>query len=239
MTYLPVLVLHDGIAVVRDDLVGGGTKATCLDEALRGHHHIVYASPRFGGAQVAIAVSARKVGARATIFCAAARQPHLRTLCAQRLGAQIKTVRPGYLSVVTRRARDYARQHNALLLQFGATSETLVTAIARRANAVWREYGPFDEVWCAGGSGTLLAGLHRGMRDLIRTPHFHVVQVGKPLKCPSEVTVHVHPLPFEIASEEPCPFPSDPHYERKAWETCRQLKRGQRILFWNVMGECY
>ena len=62
--------MHDGVAVVRDDLVDGGTK-------LRGAlayvqhfdaQHFVYASPREGAAQVAIAQACRMIGKQCTIF---------------------------------------------------------------------------------------------------------------------------------------------------------------------------
>lgn len=42
---------HDGIAVVRDDLFLGGTKARFLPALFDGADEVVYASPAEGGAQ--------------------------------------------------------------------------------------------------------------------------------------------------------------------------------------------
>jgi hypothetical protein len=49
-----------GVFVVRDDLLMGGTKRCYADQLIRGHREVVYASPAYGGAQIAIAWSARE-----------------------------------------------------------------------------------------------------------------------------------------------------------------------------------
>jgi hypothetical protein len=72
--------------VVRDDLFPGGTKARFLGLLFNGAEEVVYASPAEGGAQVALAPVARKLGKRATIFVARRGKPHLRTRQAAKLG---------------------------------------------------------------------------------------------------------------------------------------------------------
>src|SRR5438093_13235485 len=64
----------------------------------------------------------------------------------------------------------------------------------------------------------------------------HVVQVGRALS-PSDVayaSIHVYPAPFGREGREKPPFPSDPHYDAKAWEQCAARKNHGRVLFWNV-----
>lgn len=85
-----------------------------------GAEEVVYASPAEGGAQVALATVARKLGKRATIFVARRAKPHPRTLQAAKLGAKIVPIAPGYLSVVQARAREYCAQSGARLMPFGA-----------------------------------------------------------------------------------------------------------------------
>ena len=76
----PVVVLHDGVFVVRDDLYDGGTKARYVAQLFNEADEVVYASPAEGGAQFALATVARSLGKRATIFVAARAKPHPRTL---------------------------------------------------------------------------------------------------------------------------------------------------------------
>ena len=66
----PILEMHHGIAVVRDDPFPGGTKARFIAQVFDGLQEAVYASPPEGGAQTAIATVARRLGKRATIFVA-------------------------------------------------------------------------------------------------------------------------------------------------------------------------
>jgi diadenosine tetraphosphate (Ap4A) HIT family hydrolase len=66
----------------------------------------------------------------------------------------------------------------------------------------------------------------------------HVIQVGREL-APQDVanaTIHVYPRPFADVAKTLPPFPSDPHYDAKAWETMTARKGPGRVVFWNVAG---
>jgi hypothetical protein len=226
-----VLAEHAGVLVVRDDLYPGGTKARFLGMCFAGVDEAVYASPAEGGAQTALATVARRLGKRATIFVAARRRLHARTLEAAGLGAKIVTVRPGYLSVVQARARDYCSLSGAKLVPFGVDMPEAIDAIAASARATGIDP---DEVWCAAGSGVLARGLAKAWPKARR----HVVRIGRKL-APAEVagaTIHEYPLPFGREAMARPPFPSDPHYDAKAWELCAARKGAGRVVFWNVAG---
>jgi hypothetical protein len=150
---------------------------------------------------------------------------------AKRLGAKVMQVSPGYLSTVQARARDYSCQAGARLAPFGVDIPEAIEAIAEAARSI--EIEP-DEVWCASGSGVLARGLASAWPNARR----HVVQVGRTLTA-NEVagaTIHVYPLPFGREAKTKPPFPSDPHYDAKAWEQCAARKGRGRVLFWNVAG---
>jgi len=85
----PVIIEHDGVLVVRDDLFAGGTKARFLSTVFEGADEVVYASPAEGGAQVALAIVAGRLGKRATIFVARRATPHPRTTEAAKLGTTV------------------------------------------------------------------------------------------------------------------------------------------------------
>jgi hypothetical protein len=91
-----------------------------------------------------------------------------------------------------------------------------------------------DEIWCASGSGVLARGLAAAWPNARR----HAVQVGRTLtrRDVAGATIHVYPAPFGREARNKPPFPSDAHYEAKAWEVTTAGKGAGRVLFWNVAG---
>lgn len=192
---------------------------------------IVYATPAEGGAQSALAWAARATGKRSTLFVAKRATPHPRALMAKALGATVYQVTPGYLSVVRKRAQDYCAATGAVHAPFGLNTPEAIETIAAAALATGIEP---DEVWCASGSGVLA----RSMAQAFPMARRHVVQVGRALT-PEDVagaTIHVHPLSFGQTCRSQPPFPSDPHYDAKAWEIAKARRGAGLVLFWNVTG---
>ena len=228
----PVVREHDGASVVRDDLLEGGTKLRYLADLYGpGLREVVYASPCEGGAQISLAVAARMAGGKATIFCAGRKKQHGRTLEAMSLGANVQSVRPGYLSVVQARAREYARETGAYLLPFGGDIPGAVEAIARAA----RSSGASPRVvWCAAGSGTLVRGLRLAWPDA----QLNAVVVGKSVTDQQIGYAVRHRVEYAFKDEARTrpPFPSDLHYDAKAWEVCMASPVRPLTVFWNVMG---
>jgi hypothetical protein len=172
---------------------------------------------------------AADLGKRATLFCAARKAEHGRISAARALGANYHFVKPGYLSVVQARAEEYADATGAKLAKFGLPGA--VDAIAQAAGATGFEP---DEVWCASGSGTLARGLAKAFPWARR----YVVEVGRELS-PADVdgaAIVKQGLRFSQPSKERTPFPSDPHYDAKAWAECKARHGGGLVLFWNVTG---
>lgn len=237
----PIITKHAGIDVLRDDLLPGGTKARYFAWLFERYDHVVYASPTFGGAQIGLAYSARSAGKRVTLFVPERKKPHPRTLEARAAGAQVFLVPAGRQNVLEARARAFASVNGAFLLPFGGDTPEAQDAISAAAREVWKREGPWDEVWCAAGSGTLTRGLQAGM-PLAR--HF-CVQVGRPPKH-GAADCFIADVPFETVEESLPPFPSCPNYDAKAWFIMRRHinvllwpeggNDGVRRLFWNVIG---
>lgn len=227
----PTVVEHDGIHVVRDDLIGGGTKARYIVRLFDQADEIVYASPAEGGAQTALAWAAQALGKRATIFVAKRKVPHPRAHMAKALGAKVLQVSPGYLSVVQARAAAYAKARGVCLAPFGMDMPEAIDVIADAARATGLKP---DEVWCASGSGVLSRGLAAAWPDARR----HVVQVGRALSAAdvAGATIHKHALDFGLVSQTIPPFPSDRHYDAKAWEIAKARRGAGLVVFWNVTG---
>jgi hypothetical protein len=215
------------VTVVRDDLLVGGTKEAALVCFIGDlpENELVYAGPRQGYAQIALAAACRAVGKKATLVLAESKTPHSRTAKAVALGANVVTVKPGYLSVVQARARTYCETTGARMLPFGLACEDMVSAIATRARSI--PVTP-TEVWSVAGSGTL----QRGLQMAWPFARFFAVQIGKtPDVGKAEVIVAAER--YEQDAKFPPPFPSCSNYDAKAWAHIL-LSSNPEILFWNV-----
>lgn len=221
----PKIVEHDGILVVRDDFIAGGTKARAVPALFDHRAEYVYASPVQGYAQVALAHCASEHGKRATIFCAARKEKHPRTVEAERAGARIVEVSPGYLSVVRKRAADYCGMFGAKLLPFGLDTPAIRKALAGVALTLDVEPA---EVWTVAGSGTLTCSLQAAWP----AARFHAVRIGAEPKA-GRAKVWNAPEKFDDQAKYPPPFPSCANYDAKAWRFIRQHAR-PGALFWNV-----
>lgn len=227
----PQIAEHDGITVVRDDLFPGGTKARFLPLLFDGVDEVVYASPAEGGAQTALAAVGKALGKTATIFVAKRKVPHGRARLALQMGAQICQITPGHLSVVQARAKAYAEAVGARLMPFGGDLPEAVDVIAAAAASTGLQP---DEVWCAAGSGVLIRGLAKAWPNA----RLNAVQVGRDLE-PDDVagaTIHVAPFKFGDECPEAPPFPSDQHYDAKAWLIAKAQHGPGLCVFWNVTG---
>ena len=223
----PVVERHGNIVVVRDDYLEGGTKQAALVDVLPrlNVQEVVYASPVYGYAQVALAIVCRDLGMRATIFCAARRTPHRLTQRAISAGANVVQVPVGYMSVVRCRATEYCNRTGATLLPFGLDTDEMRSEIAVRAKHV--QYDP-QEVWCVAGSGTLT----RALQDAWPAAKHYAVRIGAEPSV-GRADVYVAPEKFEQDAKRPPPFPSCRNYDAKAWRfVLEHAKSG--ALFWNV-----
>lgn len=230
---MPKITVHDEIMVVRDDLYLGGTKKRFIKPFISKHPALefVYASPAEGGAQTSLAQACLETGKKATIFVAKRAILHPRALMVKRLGGKIVQVPHGYLNVVQSAATKYAEKKSAFLLPFGMDMPEAIAIISKTAISLG--VTP-DEVWCAAGSGTLARALALAWPKAKR----HVVQVGRELK-KAEVggaRIHIYPREFKQHAMSRAPFPSDPHYDEKAWEVCLAKHGKGKILFFNVTG---
>lgn len=224
---------HNGITVLRDDLLTGGTKSILMPSIIGDSEEYVYASPVYGGFQIALAAYCQKVGKKSTIFCAKRKNQHENTLQCIGYGAKIVEIPYGYLSVVEKRARDYCEETGAEKLVFGGSSMENKILIGDRMREIISELGREPkEIWCAVGSGTLVDSI------LMATSTAKVfgVEVGVEYKeTHPRLTIMKYDKPFDKPSKHKAPFPSVPNYDLKAFEYCEKYKESDDVLFWNVL----
>jgi hypothetical protein len=224
----PAIWVHDGISVVRDDLLPGGTKRRAIHLLFNSvADEYIYASPAQGAAQIALAYAARDYGKKATIFVAQRKQLHPFTHEAAVLGANIIQVPMGFLSNVTAKARAYCfGQDRRCLLPFGLDHEFMIEGIANVARSL--DITP-HEVWSITSSGVLTRGLQRAWPEA----RFFGVQVGATPDAGRCETVYVAPERFEQNAKHPPSFPSCSNYDAKAWQFVKRYA-SPGALFWNV-----
>lgn len=225
MLAAPIIIEHEDIFVVRDDLLPGGTKRRAIHVFFDDHDEYVYASPVWGYAQVALAHAAIDYAKYATIVCAQHRERKPLTVQAQQLGANIIEVNPGYLTVTQARAREYAQAHHAKLLPFGLDDPAFINEFARIAREL-----PITptEVWTITSSGVLSRALQLAWPDA----RFFGVQVGATPDA-GRATVMKAAETFERPARVRPPFPSCLQYDAKAWTFIKQ-HASKGALFWNV-----
>lgn len=243
----PIIVEHEGIHVVRDDLFTAGTKARGADYLI-GHdpankditEWVYGSSPATGFAQISIPFVCNKYNKKSVIFMAARSMDKLHEYQKRgiALGGIYHWVPNGMLNVTQKRAHDYVQEepNRRRLLPIGVEHPTVFGCLIRVARAL--PIRP-DEVWSVGSSGTLSRALQMAFPDAT----VHVVSSGGHRMGPSELGRAIfHPTKYkfnqEVKKEELPPFPSAPTYDAKAWPVMKQWHeengRGKTVLFWNV-----
>lgn len=235
-----VIEKHYGIYVLRDDLLEGGTKSILMNKIDEPNiNEFVYASPVYGGFQIALSVYCKSVGKKATIFCAKRIEKHNNTQKCIDYGANIIEVPFGYLSVVEKKAREYCKNKKQIKkINFGANSDENKKIISERVKNVINKLDfKLDEIWCVIGSGTLISSILMTVDESIKV---YGVEVGAkfiPENEYSNLTIITYPKKFDKESNIIIDFPSTPNYDKKAFEYCLKynINTNKNILFWNVL----
>jgi len=229
----PIVEEHEGFLIVRDDLIGGGSKIRFADYLIRSQPEIkewVYgSSPATGYAQISLARLCTKYDKKAVIFMAdrAVEKRHPYQLQAIQEGAIMNWVPNGMLSVTEKRARDYVSDNptSRRLLPIGFDDPTVIASIIRVAQSM--DVSP-SEVWTVGSSGTLTRGLQLAWPDA----EFHCVRVGH-TGTYGRAKIYKSSYAFNKPTKVLPPFPSAPTYDAKAWEFMLE-HASPGALFWNV-----
>jgi hypothetical protein len=231
---IPIIKEHYGINVLRDDLLEGGTKSVLMHNIDHPSiNEFVYASPVYGGFQIAISAYCKKVGKQATIFCAKRNVKHSNTLKCLEYGANVIEVEYGYLSVIEKKAREYCLNKEGIhKIVFGAQTEFNKKILCKRVLDAYNMC-KCDEIWCAVGSGTLVSSIMDAVPSYVKV---FGVQVGAEFKHNyPNLTIIKYPKSFDKESKLKIDFPSMPNYDLKAFELCLKHKGTGKIMFWNVL----
>ncbi len=239
----PVVENVEGIMVVRDDLLPGGTKSRVMDALLsrpvessgfdlfseKKTKEFVYASPACGYAQLALALACQRLGYKATIFTGQRKERHRLTTATMDSGATVVELRNARQSNLQAKAREHTGKTGAVLLPFGLDCPVVLDGLADVARKI--KATP-KEVWCVAGSGTLARALQRAWPDAA----FHVVRIGtRKSNIGSRAKEYIAPEDFSDDAKYPPPFSSCLNYDAKAWAFIKKFA-SPGAWFWNVAG---
>ena len=244
----PLIEIHHGIHIVRDDVLNAGTKVRGADYLI-GHDprytHIrewVYGScPATGYAQISLPTVCARYQKQAVLFMAQRRLDALHPYQQRGIdaGADVRWVPSGMLSVTQARAREYVAESptTRMLLPMGLDHPTVSGSFIRVARNI--PLAP-RYVWSVGSSGTLNRALQLAWPDA----EVHVVSTGHQMTEHEIGCAQFHRSPYAwkqaVPVQERPPFPSAVEYDAKAWmpmlnwyRTVRPVNSGD-VLFWNV-----
>ena len=235
---------YEGIHVVRDDLLEGGSKRRFIDRYIReqvekGVNEFVFGGcPATGYAQMSLTLQAKQYGAKSTFFMAKRNLNNLHEYQKKALeyGANIQWVNMGMLNVTMSRAKKYYEEdtNHRCIFPLGLEHPYVIEDIERLAKSIKIWYNkPITEIWSVGSSGTLSRGLQNAFPDL----PVYVVSVGHKMKDREIGRAKMFRSPYKfdkpIKKEEAPPFPSAPTYDAKAWPFIKKYAK-KNALFWNV-----
>lgn len=229
----PVVIEHEGVRVVRDDLiVGTKTRAGDLLASKTNYERIVYSQPRTGLAGVSILDVAKHHNKKVTLFMPSSKRVSLHQACCIEQGAEVIFERIAAMPILNMKAMVWAEKNDAFFIPLGLRHELATAGIIHAASKI----DPPDEVYVAISTGVL----SRALQIAWPKAKFHCVAVARNLK-EGELgrgNVISEPLPFttpEKAENMP-PFPTVPTYDAKVWKYIPK-NTGKNILMWNVGAE--
>jgi hypothetical protein len=230
----PVVKTHDGVRVVRDDMITG-TKVRGGDVLfyMTNASKIVYVQPRVGLAGVSLLDVASKRNKKIKLFMPASnRISHHQACCIER-GCEYEFHRIAAMPNLNKIAKEWAEENDDTFFVPLGLKHPLVTAgIVAAASKIPEP----EEVWTVVSTGVL----HRALQIAWPKAKFHAVAVARNMKegevGHSNIISAPEDFQQDISETDMPPFPTVTTYDGKAWRYIPK-NSGRDILFWNVGAE--
>lgn len=234
----PVVTEHEGIKIVRDDLVNGSKCrfADLLVQSIK-EDTLVYVQPRVGLAGVSILNIAKRYNKKVVLFMPSSKEiSHHQAVCIER-GAIPKFRRIAAMPNLNRIAKEWADKNGAKFIPLGLKHELVVACAARVALNISKNLPPPDVCFVATSTGVLVRGLQIGWNQT----KFFAVTVARNMK--SGELGRAEPIiePLEFAQAEKSgnlpPFPTVNTYDAKVWKYALAYKKANpetNVWMWNV-----
>ena len=226
----PQVIEHEGVQVVRDDLiVGTKTRAGDLLCSKISNQTLVYSQPRVGLAGVSLCDVAQRHGKQVVLFMPSSKEISLHQACCIERGAKPIFERIAAMPNLNLYAKKWAEQNGACFIPLGLKHELATAAIVHAASQIPEP----DEVYVAISTGVL----SRALQIAWPNAKFTCVAVARNLQAGElgRAEVVSHPLPFQSAEkkENRPPFPTVATYDAKVWRYIPKDGKKYRLM-WNV-----
>jgi hypothetical protein len=227
----PVVVEHEGVFVVRDDLtVGTKTRAGDLLMSKVKADTLVYCQPRVGLAGVSLCdVALRHPEKKIVLFMPSSKKISIHQACCIERGVTPIFERIAAMPNLNLYAKRWAAENGAYFIPLGLKHELATAAIVHAASTIEEP----EEVYVAISTGVL----SRALQIAWPNAKFTCVAVARNLKAGELGRANVISEPLEFAQSEKAenlpPFPSVATYDSKIWKYIPK-NTGRRILMWNV-----
>lgn len=238
---LPVVMEHDGIAVVRDDMIVG-SKSRFADLLVKSlvQDTIVYVQPRVGLAGVSILDVAKRYDKKVVLFMPSSKEVSHHQACTIERGAIPFFRRIAAMPNLNLMAKKWADENGAAFVPLGLRHDLVTACAARVAMNIVEAYGEPDVMFVATSTGVLVRGLQIGMPNT----KFVSIAVSRNMKGGElgRAEVVSEPLEFQTPErkEHRPPFPTVNTYDAKAWKYAKEFKDQNpdlKVWMWNVGAE--
>ena len=229
----PVVIEHEGVRVVRDDLITG-SKVRAGDALVSSLHEdidtIVYVQPRTGLAGVSLLDVAANHDKKVKLFMPSSKRISLHQACCIERGAIADFHRIAAMPNLNKIANTWAENHyNAFFVPLGLRHEMCTAGMVKAAMTI-----PAPEIaYVATSTGVLTRALQIAWPET----KFISVCVSRNMKAGELGNAEVisEPLAFTQSEKKDNlpPFPSVNTYDSKVWKYIPK-NTGQNILMWNV-----
>jgi 1-aminocyclopropane-1-carboxylate deaminase/D-cysteine desulfhydrase-like pyridoxal-dependent ACC family enzyme len=165
---------------------------------------------------------------------------------AKALGAEILPVPGNRINICYGKVRRVVESRGGVMLPFGLECPEAVDAVRQVAQQTPREYLGGGTLVLSCGSGVTLAGLLLGLpvfpaRIVALSAGRSLIKLTQCLRrhgavTPRIVEFHEAQVPYARKLNDPCPFPTHPNYDLKAWKFLTEHvdQYSDPVLFWNI-----
>jgi len=229
----PIVKKHDGIRVVREDLITG-TKvrgASALVSTIE-QDTLVYVQPRVGLAGVSLLDVAEKYNKKVVLFMPSSKKISDHQACCIERGAKPKFKRIAAMPNLNLAAKQWAENNDAYFIPLGLKHKIVTAGIVKTAMQIKAP----NKCYIAISTGVL----SRALQIAWPNTEFVSVAVSRNLKHGElgRSEVISDSLLFQKAEDlsNLPPFPTVPTYDGKVWKYIPK-NTNEDILFWNVGAE--
>lgn len=234
----PIVTVHDGVNVVRDDLIVG-SKARFADLLVSEipNDTIVYVQPRVGLAGVSIIDVANKYGKKVVLFMPSSKKISNHQAVTIERGAIPMFHRIAAMPNLNKIAKSWAAENNAFFVPLGLKHPLVVAVAAQVARNIASVHGEPQIVFVATSTGVLVRGLQIGWPNA----EFISIAVSRNMKDgelgKADVISDLLEFQQNEKKENLPPFPSVNTYDSKVWKYVKQYKEEhpeKNVWMWNV-----